>query len=162
MRSHARRRHEPQDLLRRVPLPGRVHTRGQRFRPGSSSTGSFQNGLFIKLGRNFTPRGGRPNGRSFTCATWPTPRAHHGDGIPGRLPYLNESVVSVRDLVQLICDRMKARFEDCVESWASAWERIPLIDWTASSCAAARLEGPDLAGEGIDETIAWVEHWCRS
>jgi len=62
--------------------------------------------------------------------------------------------------VQLICERMKARFEDCIE----------VVGERLGKDATYRLDSSKLRSQlgwkdrisleqGIDETIAWVERW---
>lgn len=119
--------------------------------------------LFIKLGRKLQLHGGGQSERSFihvrdvADATARITR----DGIPGEAYHISTNrVVSVRDLVRLICDRMKARFEDCVE----------VVGERLGKDSTYRLDSRKLRGQlgwkdqtslekGIDETIAWVERW---
>jgi dTDP-glucose 4,6-dehydratase len=117
--------------------------------------------LFIKLGRKLQLHGGGHSERSFihmrdvSDATLRIMR----DGIPGEAYHISTSrIISVRNLVQMICERMKVRFEECVE----------VVGERLGKDAAYRLNSDKIRGrlgwrdqisleQGIDETIAWVE-----
>jgi dTDP-glucose 4,6-dehydratase len=119
--------------------------------------------LFIKLGRRLQLHGGGHSERSFihmrdvSDATLRIMR----DGIPGEAYHISTSrIISVRNLVQMICERMKVRFEECVE----------VVGERLGKDAAYRLNSDKIRGrlgwrdqisleQGIDETIAWVERW---
>src|SRR5882672_3483169 len=119
--------------------------------------------LFIKLGRRLQLHGGGASERSFihmrdvSDATMRIMR----DGVPGEAYHIStRRIISVRDLVRMICERMKARFEECVE----------VVGERLGKDAAYRLNSDKIRGQlgwrdqisleqGIDETIAWVERW---
>ncbi len=119
--------------------------------------------LFIKLGRRLQLHGGGHSERSFihmrdvSDATMRIMR----DGNPGEAYHIStRRIISVRNLVQMICERMKARFEECVE----------VVGERLGKDAAYRLNSNKVRDQlgwrdrisleqGIDETIAWVERW---
>ncbi len=119
--------------------------------------------LFIKLGRRLQLHGGGHSERSFihmrdvSDATLRIMR----DGTPGEAYHISTSrIISVRNLVQMICERMKARFGACVE----------VVGERLGKDAAYRLNSDKIRGrlgwrdqvsleQGIDQTIAWVERW---
>jgi dTDP-glucose 4,6-dehydratase len=119
--------------------------------------------LFIKLGRRLQLHGGGHAERSFihirdvSDATLRIMR----NAAPGEAYHISTGrVITVRDLVRLICERMKARFEDCVEI---VGERLGkdaayLLD---SKKVRSQLGWQDRISleRGIDETLAWVERW---
>ncbi len=119
--------------------------------------------LFIKLGRKLQLHGGGHSERSFIHmrdVSDATMRIMH-DGVPGETYHVSTSrIISVRDLVQFICDRMGAKFEDCVD----------IVGERLGKDAAYTLDSTKLRSQlgwqdrvsleqGIDETIAWVEQW---
>jgi dTDP-glucose 4,6-dehydratase len=119
--------------------------------------------LFIKLGRKLQLHGGGRSERSFIHirdVSDATLRVMT-DGTNGETYHVSTNrVISVRDVVRMICERMNVRFEDCVEV---AGERL-------GKDAAYRLDSRKLRSrlgwedrisleQGIDETIKWVERW---
>ena len=82
-------------------------------------------------------------------------------GLPGESYHIStDRHVSVRELVELICDRLGADFSKCVEV---AGERL-------GKDAAYRLDSSKIRSElgwkeetslesGIDETVAWVDRF---
>jgi dTDP-glucose 4,6-dehydratase len=119
--------------------------------------------LFIKLGRKLQLHGGGHAQRSFihmrdvSDATLRVMR----DGTTGEAYHISTSrIISVSDLVQMICERIKAKFQDCVEV---VGERLGkdaayLLD---SKKVRTQFGWQDRISleQGIDETIAWVERW---
>ena len=119
--------------------------------------------LFIKLGRKLQLHGGGYSERSFihvrdvADATTRIMR----EGAPGEAYHISTNrLISIRNLVRMICERMKARFEDCVE----------VVGERLGRDAAYRLDSNKVRNQlgwqdkisleqGIDETIAWVERW---
>jgi len=119
--------------------------------------------LFIKLGRKLQLHGGGHSERSFihmrdvSDATLRVMK----DGIPGETYHIStDRIISVRDLVKMVCERLKARFEDCIE----------VVGELLGKDAAYRLDSSKLRKQlgwkdrisleqGIDDTIAWVERW---
>lgn len=83
------------------------------------------------------------------------------DGAAGETCHIStRRIISVRDLVQMICERMKTRFEDCVE----------VVGERLGKDASYQLDSGKLRTQlgwedrisleqGIDETIAWVDCW---
>ncbi len=119
--------------------------------------------LFIKLGRRLQLHGGGSSERSFIHVrdvADATARIMR-DGVPGEAYHISTGrIISVRALVEMICAKMKARFEECVE----------IVGERLGKDAAYRLDSTKLRNqlgwrdrisleEGIEETIAWVERF---
>lgn len=121
--------------------------------------------LFIKLGRKIQLHGGGYSERSFihirdvSEATMRIMR----DGIPGESYHIStERIITVRNLVEMVCERMGISFDDCVEE---VGERL-------GKDAAYKLSSHKLRDQlgwqdrisleqGIDETIDWTERWLE-
>jgi dTDP-glucose 4,6-dehydratase len=119
--------------------------------------------LFIKLGRKLQLHGGGTSERSFihvrdvADATWRIAR----EGAPGEAFHVSTTrIVSVRELVRMICGRLGANFEDCVE----------IVGERPGKDSAYRLDSGKLRRQlgwsdritleqGIEETVAWVERF---
>lgn len=119
--------------------------------------------LFIKLGRKLQLHGGGASERSFidardvSDATWRVAR----DGRPGETYHIStDRRVTIRALVEMICQRLGARFEDSVE----------VVGERLGKDAAYRLDSAKIRRElgwterisleqGIEDTIAWVGRW---
>jgi len=119
--------------------------------------------MFIKLGWKLQLHGGGMSERSFihmrdvSDATLRVAR----DGRPGETYHIStDRIVSIRALVEMICARLGARFEDSV---VVAGERL-------GKDSAYRLDSGKIRKEldwrdgisleqGIDETIAWVDRF---
>ena len=117
--------------------------------------------MCVKLGMKLKLHGGGTSERSFihardvADATYRVAR----QGYPGETFHIaTDRVVTIRTLVEMICARLGARFDDCVEITG---ERL-------GKDAAYRLDSGKLRREvgwaerisleqGIDETIRWVE-----
>lgn len=117
--------------------------------------------MFIRLGRKLPLHGGGTSERSFihisdvADATWRVAR----DGKPGETYHIStDRVVSIRELVEMICTRLKVPFEDAVEF---SGERL-------GKDSSYRLDSSKLRSElgwrddiplerGLDETTAWVD-----
>ncbi len=119
--------------------------------------------LFVKLGRKLQLHGGGTSERSFIHArdvADATLRAAR-DGKPGETYHIStDRQVSIRRLVEMICERLGARFEDNVE----------IVGERLGKDAAYRLDSAKLRRElgwtdrvtleaGLDETIAWVNEY---
>jgi dTDP-glucose 4,6-dehydratase len=120
---------------------------------------------FIRTGRKLPLHGGGHSQRSFihirdVCdATLRVAR----DAKPGEEFHISrDRVISVRQLVEMICDRMRVRFEECVE----------VVGERLGKDAAYRLDSSKIRSQlgwqdkvsledGIDETIAWVDRWLE-
>jgi dTDP-glucose 4,6-dehydratase len=119
--------------------------------------------LYLKSGRKVPLHGGGTSERSFihirdvSDATCRIAR----EGLAGETYHIaTERQVSIRRLVEMICKRLGAQFEDCVEIVA---ERLGKD--SAYSLDSGKIRR-DLAWrdrmpleEGLDETIAWVERF---
>ncbi len=119
--------------------------------------------LFIKLGRKLQLHGGGHSERSFIHmrdVSDATLRIMQ-NGVPGETYHISTSrIISVRNLVQFICDRMGVQFENCVEV---VGERLGkdaayTLDSTKLRTQLGWQDQVSLE-QGIDETIAWVEQW---
>jgi dTDP-glucose 4,6-dehydratase len=116
--------------------------------------------LFIKLGRKLQLHGGGASERSFidirdvSDATWRIAR----DGRAGDTYHIStDRRITIRELVEMICQRLGARFEENVE----------VVGERLGKDAAYRLDSAKIRRElawidrisleqGIEDTIAWV------
>ena len=119
--------------------------------------------LFLKLGRKLELHGGGVAERSFihmrdvSAATWLIAR----QGKSGETYHIStDRQVSVRALVEMICARLGAKFED----------RVEMVGDRLGKDAAYRLDSTKIRSElgwtdrisledGIDQTIGWVERF---
>ena len=119
--------------------------------------------MYIKLGRKLQLHGGGVSERSFidgrdvSDATWRVAR----DGLPGETYHIStDRQVTIRRLVEMICKRLGARFEDSVE----------VVGERLGKDAAYRLDSAKIRRtlgwsdrisleQGIEDTIAWVERY---
>ena len=119
--------------------------------------------LFIKLGRKLQLHGGGLSSRSFihirdvSDATLRIAR----EGVPGETYHISTSrIITVRQLVEMICTQMQVRFEDHVE----------VVGERLGKDAAYQLDSTKIRTElgwrdrislerGIEETSAWVDRW---
>jgi dTDP-glucose 4,6-dehydratase len=119
--------------------------------------------LFIKLGRKLQLHGGGHSERSFIAmddVSDATLRIME-KGTLGETYHISTTrIISIRQLVQLICVRMNVAFEDHVE----------IVDERLGKDAAYTLNSDKLRSQlgwvdrisleqGIDDTIAWVDRW---
>ena len=116
--------------------------------------------FFIKTGRQLQLHGGGRSVRSFIHArdvaegTWRV--AHHG--VPGEAYHFSTDLyVSIRELVERICARLRVNFRDVVEVVGDrpGKDAAYLLD---SSKAQKTLGWKDSISldQGIDETIGWI------
>lgn len=117
--------------------------------------------LYIRLGRKIQLHGGGHSIRSFihirdvAAATWAVAQ----NGTPGDTYHLSTNeYLSIRDLVERICVRMKVRFEDVVEvvDDRPGKDAAYLLDSTKAR-TELRWQDEVSLDTGIDETIAWVD-----
>lgn len=119
--------------------------------------------VFIKLGRKLQLHGGGHSERSFidsrdvSDATWRVAR----EGRAGETYHIStDRRITIRALVEMICERLGARFEDSVE----------VVGERLGKDAAYRLDSAKIRRElgwtdritleqGIEDTIAWVGCW---
>jgi dTDP-glucose 4,6-dehydratase len=119
--------------------------------------------LCVKLGHRLPLHGGGSSERSFVHivdvadATWRAAR----DGRSGDTYHVStDRMITIRDLVDMICVRLGAAFDECVD----------IVGDRLGKDAAYRLDSGKIRAElgwtdrigleqGIDETIAWVEHF---
>lgn len=121
--------------------------------------------LFIKLGRKLQLHGGGHSERSFIAiddVSDATMRIMEG-GTPGETYHISTTrIITIRNLVHMICDRMKVSFDDHVE----------IVGERLGKDAAYTLNSDKLRSQlgwrdqvsleqGIDDTIAWVERWLE-
>lgn len=119
--------------------------------------------LFIRLGRKLQLHGGGHSQRSFihiedvSDATYRIAR----EGRVGETYHIStDRLISIRDLVTLICERMGARFEDHVEV---VGERLGKDSFYQLDSTKLRTElrWKDRVSleEGVGQTIAWVDRF---
>jgi dTDP-glucose 4,6-dehydratase len=119
--------------------------------------------LFIKLGQKLQLHGGGHSERSFIAiddVSDATLRVME-NGTPGETYHISTTrIISIRQLVEMICERLGVPFDDCVE----------VVDERLGKDATYALNSDKLRSQlgwrdkisleqGIDDTIAWVERW---
>jgi dTDP-glucose 4,6-dehydratase len=119
--------------------------------------------LYIKLGRKLQLHGGGHSERSFIDGrdVADATRRIARDGKSGATYHIStDRRVTIRELVEMICKRLGARFEDAVE----------VVGERLGKDAAYRLGAAKLRRElgwsdritleqGLEDTIAWIERW---
>ena len=119
--------------------------------------------LFIKLGRKLQLHGGGQSSRSFIHVRDVSDATLRValEGVAGETYHVSTSrMITVRQLVELICTQMKVRFEDHVE----------VVGERLGKDAAYQLDTTKIRTElgwrdrislelGIEETCAWIDHW---
>jgi len=117
--------------------------------------------MFVKLGRKLQLHGGGASERSFIHARDMSEATYRValDGKVGETFHIStERVVTIRALVEMICRKLGARFEDCVD----------IVGDRLGKDAAYRLDSARIRRDlgwndrvsledGIGETIRWVE-----
>jgi dTDP-glucose 4,6-dehydratase len=119
--------------------------------------------LFIRLGRKLQLHGGGTSERSFIAASdvADATRRIAAHGTLGETYHIStDRIVTIRELVEMICARMGVAFADHVE----------IVGDRLGKDAAYKLDSGKLRRElgwrdqvtleqGIDQTIAWVDRW---
>jgi dTDP-glucose 4,6-dehydratase len=119
--------------------------------------------LFVKLGRRLQLDGGGTSERSFIHARDVADATYRAarDGRPGETYHIStDRQVSIRRLVEMICERLGASFKDNVE----------IVSERLGKDAAYRLDSSRIRRElgwgdrisleaGLDQTIAWVNRY---
>ncbi len=119
--------------------------------------------FFIKTGRKLQLHGGGHSERSFIHIRDVSDATEKImlNGNPGEAYHIStDRIITVRHLVEMICQRLNVSFEKCVE----------VVGERLGKDAAYRLDSHKLRSElkwhdriileeGIDETIRWVERW---
>ena len=117
--------------------------------------------LSIRLGRKLPLHGGGTSRRCFIHirdvaeGTWRVAR----QGTPGEVYHLSTTrLISIRQLVEQICDRLHVRFDDCVDVVDDRLgkDAAYILDSTKARSELGWEDAIDLDA-GIDETIAWVD-----
>jgi len=119
--------------------------------------------LYIKLGRKLQLHGGGVSERSFIDSrdVADATRRVARDGRPGETYHIStDRRITIRQLVDIICERLGARFEDSVE----------VVGDRLGKDAAYRLDSSKIRRDlgwsdrisleqGIEDTIAWVQRY---
>ena len=117
--------------------------------------------LFIRLGRKLQLHGGGRSVRSFIHirdVADGTLRASR-QAPPGEVYHFStHRVISIRELVEMICDRLRADFDQVVEVVGDrpGKDAAYLLDSTKARTTLGWRDDVSLE-QGIDETIAWVD-----
>lgn len=117
--------------------------------------------LFVKLGRKIQLHGGGHSVRSFIHIrdVAQATLAIAQKGVSGETYHLSTDLyLSIRDLVQRICNRMHVRFEDAVEivDERPGKDAAYLLNSSKARTAFGWTDHISLDA-GIDECIAWIE-----
>ena len=121
--------------------------------------------LFIKLGHKLQLHGGGHSERSFIAiddASDATMRIMQ-DGTLGETYHISTSrVITIRNLVRMICDRMGVNFEDHVEVVEERLGKDAAYTLNSDKLRS-QLDWQDHVSleEGIDQTISWVDCWLN-
>ena len=119
--------------------------------------------LFILLGKKLKLHGGGTSTRSFihiqdVCnATWQI----MNKGNNGETYHISTNqTISIRALVELLCEKLKVAFDDCVEITGDRLGKDSAYHLDSSKLKT-ELDWQDKISleEGIDETISWVKYW---
>jgi dTDP-glucose 4,6-dehydratase len=119
--------------------------------------------LFMKLGRQLELHGGGASERSFihirdvSDATYRVAR----DGRPGEVYHISTNrVISIRNLVQMICERLGVRFESVVRVVGERLgkDSVYRLDSSKIRRELGWTDGISLE-KGLEETIDWVNRF---
>lgn len=119
--------------------------------------------LFLRLGRKLQLHGGGYSERSFihmNDVSDATLRVAL-DGKIGETYHISTSrIISIRGLVELLCDKMGVSFESCVEEVGERLGKDSAYQLDSSKIRK-ELGWADAISleQGLDETIAWVDRW---
>lgn len=119
--------------------------------------------LFARLGRKLQLHGGGHSQRSFIHMRDVSDATYRIalEGKAGETYHIStDRLISIRDLVQLVCDRMGARFADAVEIVGERLGKDAFYQLDSSKLRN-ELGWADRTSleEGVDQTIAWVDRF---
>jgi len=119
--------------------------------------------LFVRLNRKIQLHGGGHSQRSFIYMRDVSDATYRIalDGRLGETYHIStDRLISIRDLVKMICDRMRADFSDAVEV---VGERLGKDAFYQLDSTKVRTElgwtDQTTLERGVDETIAWVDRF---
>jgi dTDP-glucose 4,6-dehydratase len=119
--------------------------------------------LFIKLGRKLQLHGGGHSERSFIHIRDVSDATERImlNGTPGETYHISTSrIITVRSLVEMICARMNARFEDFVDVVGERLGKDATYSLNSDKLRSQLGWEDSISLEtGIDESIAWIERW---
>ena len=119
--------------------------------------------LFVRLGRKIQLHGGGHSQRSFIHMRDVSDATYRValDGRLGETYHISTGrLISIRDLVEMICERMDTRFSDAVEVVGERLGKDAFYQLDSTNIRT-ELGWTDRISleEGIDETIAWVDRF---